>query len=373
VNSGTIGEVNTNDNQAFITFNTWGSGISGSREVMRINQRGTLWVPSCRIGVQDNQDGGPGRGIYLWSTADAGWGIYMGQSGASKSLAGGTACAGSGFTQHAVRIRVGNSVNQGFIFENAAETCLASIRGSDGLAFFNNSITMPTSGSRGLYWGNGSAAIGYATNNNDWATGSLSGHVVIRGQTGVFVQQGSATPNFMIDGSNRVRANMIRSIAGNLGLSSQWSVSADQVQLNANGLNYQQNNTSAWAVSSDRRIKENIQIADYDRCYSNIQKLELHRFNYSSNFRTFEDRNQLGFIAQEVQEICPKAIAYTSNEMLDGTVIPDLMSIQVDQINLMLYGAVKKLQQIIEDTNNRITELESLLAQAYASDKLLNK
>jgi hypothetical protein len=57
VNSATIGEINTNDNQAFITFNTWGSGIAGSREVMRINQRNRVGIgitnPSSGLHVND--------------------------------------------------------------------------------------------------------------------------------------------------------------------------------------------------------------------------------------------------------------------------------------------------------------------------------
>jgi hypothetical protein len=89
-----------------------------------------------RIVVQNSQDGGTGRGIYMWTLSDPNWGIYMGQSGATKSLGGGTACTGAGgFAQHAIRIRTANSANQGLIYENNAEACLFSVRGSDGMTY----------------------------------------------------------------------------------------------------------------------------------------------------------------------------------------------------------------------------------------------
>ena len=92
------------------------------------------------INVQNQQDGGTGRGIYLWTQTDTGWGIYMGQAGPSKSLAGGTAVAGTGFSSHAVRFRANNSAINGFIWENASESLLASIRSSDGLTYFAGNV-----------------------------------------------------------------------------------------------------------------------------------------------------------------------------------------------------------------------------------------
>ena len=50
------------------------------------------------------------------------------------------------------------------------------------------------------------------------------------------------------------------------------------------------------------------------------------------------DRNVLGFIAQEVSTIQPKSV--TVNPMLG---IKDTMWLNTDQINMSLYGAVKKL------------------------------
>lgn len=82
-----------------------------------------------KIIIQNSQDGGSSRGIYLWNEGDTNWGIYMAQSGSGRSLANTTAVAGYGFNAHAIRTRVNNSNNQGIIFENNSEQRLFSVRG----------------------------------------------------------------------------------------------------------------------------------------------------------------------------------------------------------------------------------------------------
>ena len=104
-----------------------------------------------KIIVQDSQDGGPGRGLYLWNGGDPNWGIYMGQSGwnskadnKGRSLAGDSATVGAGFVGHAIRIRTGNANSQGIIFENQSNNLNFSIRGSDGLAYFRGNVGIGT-------------------------------------------------------------------------------------------------------------------------------------------------------------------------------------------------------------------------------------
>jgi hypothetical protein len=99
--------------------------------------------------VQNNVDGTNAKGIWMWNAGDANWGIYMGQSGAGKSLANGTATTGAGgFAQHAIRIRTTNSSTQGLIYENSAEQLNFSVRGSDGMGYFRGNlgigVTSPT-------------------------------------------------------------------------------------------------------------------------------------------------------------------------------------------------------------------------------------
>jgi len=131
--------------------------------------------------------------------------------------------------------------------------------------------------------------------------------------------------------------------------------------IGTDGTIYNQNNSLNWNQTSDRRIKENIEQASYDKCYENISRLELNRFNYIKEFNNYnKDTRQLGFIAQEIKEIFPKAI-YVNSYNNDTLSIPDLLSIDITQINYTLYGAVKKLMEINKDKELRIKNIEKIL------------
>jgi hypothetical protein len=109
-----------------------------------------------KIVVQDGQDGGSSRGIYLSTAGDARFGIYIASSGPDKSLSDGTAVPGARFSDMSVRFRVAYPVpNQtpgdgeltediigGFLFENSAEIRLVSIRASDGETDINGNLVV---------------------------------------------------------------------------------------------------------------------------------------------------------------------------------------------------------------------------------------
>ena len=141
-------------------------------------------------------------------------------------------------------------------------------------------------------------------------------------------------------------------------ISSVSNTDTDYIKISTSGAITNPTGTASWNTGSDRRIKENIERASYDKCFENINSLELNRFNYVRGFNTVNrDRTQLGFIAQEVKDIFPKAISsqeYYSNALC----IPDLLSIDVSQINYSLYGAVKKLIEIQSEYDNHIETLD---------------
>ena len=142
-------------------------------------------------------------------------------------------------------------------------------------------------------------------------------------------------------------------------ISSTSGVDTDYIKITTAGAITNPTGTASWNTGSDRRIKENIERASYDKCYENINRLELNRFNYISGFNTVSrDRAQLGFIAQEVKDIFPKSIS-TQEYYSDTLNIPDLLSIDISQINYSLYGAVKKLIEINKEDKAKLALLDN--------------
>jgi hypothetical protein len=144
-------------------------------------------------------------------------------------------------------------------------------------------------------------------------------------------------------------------------ISSVSSQDTDYIRITTAGAITNPAGTANWNIGSDRRIKENIERASYDKCFENIKRLELNRFNYVSGFNTVNrDKTQLGFIAQEVYDVFPKSIS-TQGYYSDVISIPDLLSIDISQINYSLYGAVKKLIEINNEKDNRLKALDDEL------------
>jgi hypothetical protein len=119
-----------------------------------------------------------------------------------------------------------------------------------------------------------------------------------------------------------------------------------------------------WQTSSDVRLKTDITDADLNICYDNMKKLKLRRWKWR-NDEIPElmkiDKHQLGWIAQELEEISPNSVSTTSMYGID-----DCKHIETIQIQSFMYGTIQKLmniteqqQIIIEQLQQRIQVLES--------------
>jgi hypothetical protein len=114
---------------------------------------------------------------------------------------------------------------------------------------------------------------------------------------------------------------------------------------------------STWNITSDERTKENITEAVLDWCYNDMKQLQLRKFTYKSSFCTFsqvENTPQLGFVAQEVERILPKAVMKG-----DGFGYSDFCTLSMDQVQMIQYGA---LQKTIFDTEAIESTTFSLLS-----------
>jgi hypothetical protein len=119
-----------------------------------------------------------------------------------------------------------------------------------------------------------------------------------------------------------------------------------------------QTGLTTWSITSDRRIKENITRASYDICLENVKNIELYNFNFKNNCVNTNDKHQLGFIAQEVQQVYPKAVEVGKMILNTNEKIDNLLTLNTTQIDYTLYGAVKNLIEKIEDIENDLENIE---------------
>jgi hypothetical protein len=114
---------------------------------------------------------------------------------------------------------------------------------------------------------------------------------------------------------------------------------------------------TTWTVGSDLRIKENIIIADYDRCYDIMSNLDLKRYKYRDDIQDFNtsnlnDTTRLGWIADEVELYYPKAVIER-----DQYGFSNFKSLDVDQIYACMYGTIKKLINENENLKINVNEI----------------
>jgi len=162
------------------------------------------------------------------------------------------------------------------------------------------------------------------TKGAQWTYSSTNPNVYHLGSVGI----GTTSPEYSLD----VRGNIFTSVGG-----------------------YTQTGTENWIIQSDRRIKENIVKASYEKCLENVKKIELYNFNFKDNYVNTNDRNQLGFIAQEVREVYPKAVIVKPDERIE-----ELLTVNTTQIKYTLYGAVRSLIEKVERIEERVDKLYKL-------------
>lgn len=70
--------------------------------------------------------------------------------------------------------------------------------------------------------------------------------------------------------------------------------------------------SALWTIVSDERIKDIEGLADLDRCYEIVKNVPLKRYRFKDSAYTdsqINDRNVLGFIAQDVQKVFKNAVS----------------------------------------------------------------
>jgi Chaperone of endosialidase len=353
------GLANTNNSAAPLVFgtinnatewarfdNTGNFGIGTTTPTAKLNVVGnSILDGGNQIGVQNGQDGGIGRGIYMYSLADTNWGIYMGQSGATKSLAGATAVAGYGFNSYATRIRVSNGATTGFILENISESLLMSVRGSDGLTYFAGNVT-----ANNTYVGTYAGGTGYAQFSHATFSNSTTSYGLLQSTSGTLYLN-CATGQAIRFRENNADVGIIT--GSKMGI----LTAAPSYQLHVVGTIYATGDIIGF---SDKRLKSNITIID--SALSKIHKLNGYTFNLQD-----DEKPHTGLIAQEVLDVLPEAVH--QEKKADGT--DGYYSLAYGNMAGLFVEAIKEIDNKYKSQITELQETVSILKQEI--DLLKNK
>ena len=132
--------------------------------------------------------------------------------------------------------------------------------------------------------------------------------------------------------------------------------------------------TTTWTVVSDERIKEDIELADLDLCYEAVKAIPLKRYKWRDDIYTAEqvtDRRKLGWIAQDVEAVFPKAVGiydFKYNQIFEEVIIPASEELLDDEGNVIASARPERIEKgelISEDVIEDCRDLNS--DQIYAA------
>jgi hypothetical protein len=239
----------------------------------------------------------------------------------------------------------GNNTAVGF------NSSLSTTTGIDNVSVGYNSLTTNITGSNNTAIGR--RALFASTAGFNTAVGFYGGTEITTGTNNVMIgySAGSSSSVDVTTGSNNI------CIGGNRATTSTSSgqhqiVLATAANISGKGDNtafispnaggaYQGNNSTAWSVTSDQRLKKNI--VDNNTGLSAITAIRVRNFEYRladevtdlpQNQAIAKTGVQLGVIAQELQQVLPECVKTEST---------GVMSVDTDNLTWYLINAVKEL------------------------------
>ena len=204
---------------------------------------------------------------------------------------------------------------------------------------------------------------------------------VIDGTPGANDMPGRLVFSTTADGSAGPTERMRITSAGNVGIGT--ASPSNQLQLSTDSAGKPSTNT--WTIVSDERIKEDIELADLDLCYQAVKDIPLKRFKWKDEVYTDEqvrDRHKLGWIAQDVEAVYPKAVGtheFKYNQIFEEITIPAIEEKLDEKGNMLIPAQPGRIEQgnlISEDVIEDCRDLNSdqLYAAMYgAIQKLIGK
>jgi len=136
-----------------------------------------------------------------------------------------------------------------------------------------------------------------------------------------------------------------------------------------------------WDAPSDKRLKSNIK--DFSAGLDEVLRIRPVSYKYNGTGGISSDKEHIGVIAQEFQKVAPYSVGkyvVAPNKEYDregnvkslGEGVEEYLSVNATSIRYMLVNAVKEQQKMIEDQNQRISELEDVISTIGSSESTNN-
>jgi|GEM_PF-5336516 len=122
---------------------------------------------------------------------------------------------------------------------------------------------------------------------------------------------------------------------------------------------------TSYLTPSDKNLKSNIE--NFKDGLDVVLAMDVKSYNYNGKSGTNSKYQHIGVMAQQLEEIAPYLVApyIFEEEDAEGNVISkeEFLSIHDSSIKYVLVNAIKDQQDIIENQNDRISELETKLEE----------
>jgi hypothetical protein len=220
----------------------------------------------------------------------------------------------------------------------------ANTTGDFNTALGASALTAHTTGSQNTALGY-QAGLQLTTGSNNTFLGCYAGYDTTTGSNNVLI--GFNTRGASNNGTNEIVINTVNATSGKGG-------STGFINPNG-GACYQGNNSAAWSVASDQRLKKNI--VDHTEGLDKVVQIRVRNFEYRlpeevtelpANQAVLKEGVQLGVIAQELQQVLPDCVK---------TETTGVMSVNQDNITWHMVNAIKDLKAELDTVKAELAAL----------------
>jgi hypothetical protein len=170
----------------------------------------------------------------------------------------------------------------------------------------------------------------------------------------VYLNAAAGQPVTVTQGGASIRMGI--SVAGNVIVGAASDLpGAGAALLQVAGDAFKLSGTSAWLISSDGRLKQDVR--DLELGLAQLQRVRTVRFRYNGRAGTPAGQAGVGVLGQEIEKIFPEMIRRIPGAV-EGE--PDLQDLRVYDSSLLTYVLVNAVKELA----GRVEHLEQALAEA---------